>query len=294
METFTNRIAVITGAGSGMGRELAVQLARNGAHVALCDISDEQLGETASLCRQAATSSEFVVSTTVADVSNETDLERFAAETTEAHQSDVVHLLFNNAGIGGSGSFVADDRGSWERTFDICWKGVYLGCRVFLPMMRNADAGHIVNTASVNGLWASLGTDRAHTSYSAAKFAVRGFTEALVTDLRLHAPHIGCSVVMPGHIGTSIVANSSAVHGLPPDAGVTEMANAFRNNAPTTAADAATIILDGVREGRWRILVGEDAHILDAMVREAPEQVYEKSFIDQIHAAGILQALVAE
>jgi len=146
-----------------------------------------------------------------------------------------------------------------------------------------------------------------HTAYSAAKFAVKGFTEALINDLRLNAPHIKCSVVMPGHIGTSIVSNTRMVQAgterLNPDeivqarqrlkglgvdvaaksdediqAIVLDRARSFRDEAPTTAAAAAKIILDGVKAGQWRILVGEDAHKLDARVREAPESAYTEEF----------------
>ena len=156
-------------------------------------------------------------------------------------------------------------------------------------MLLKADEGHIVNTSSVNGFWASLGPAVPHTAYAAAKFAVKGFTEALITDLRLNAPHIKCSVVMPGHIGTSIVSNSRKVQTggerLTADdlvqarqrmkaAGMdvarmsdediqniaAERARAFREDAPMTAAAAAKVILDGVKAERWRILVGDDAH----------------------------------
>jgi NAD(P)-dependent dehydrogenase (short-subunit alcohol dehydrogenase family) len=156
-----------------------------------------------------------------------------------------------------------------------------------------------------------------HTSYSAAKFAVKGFTEALITDLRMNAPHVNCSVVMPGHIGTSIALNTSSVLGkhsameldeqevaairerflalgLPvdnvPDDHIRQMVRQqqedFRDKAPTTAGAAATIILDGVREQRWRILVGQDAKVLDAMVRQEPEQAYEVSFLEKLNQQG--------
>jgi short-subunit dehydrogenase len=168
---------------------------------------------------------------------------------------------------------------------------VYYTSRAFMPLLVNADEGHLINTSSVNGFWASIGTTRAHTAYSAAKFAVKGFSEALITDLRLHAPHVKVSVVMPGHIGTSISLNTVAVLGHDVDASVTERAVAFRNNAPTSAEQAATIILDGVRAGRWRILVGEDAHVLDAMVRDTPEGAYEEAFLDQMRANRVLDSL---
>src|SRR5262249_57919553 len=99
-------------------------------------------------------------------------------------------LLFNNAGIGGGGGFVKDDRAEWERTFDICWFGVYYCARAFLPLLTASDDAYIVNTSSVNGFWACLGPDVAHTAYSSAKFAVKGFSEALLVDLRLNAPHV--------------------------------------------------------------------------------------------------------
>src|SRR5205085_8398952 len=122
----------------------------------------------------------------------------------------------NNAGIGGGGSFVVDDRAEWDATFAVTWGGVYSCTRVFLPMLLASTEGHVVNTSSVNGFWASLGPNIPNTAYSAAKFAVKGFTEALVTDLRVNAPHISASVVMPGHIGTGIVLNSFRYFGLDP------------------------------------------------------------------------------
>src|SRR6202008_4261053 len=104
----------------------------------------------------------------------------------------------------------------WEKTFNICWGGVYFNTRAFLPMLLKADQGHIVNTSSVNGFWASVGPRMPHTAYSAAKFAVKGFSEALIADLRVNAPHIKVAVVMPGHIGTPIVANTRPIQGKPP------------------------------------------------------------------------------
>src|SRR6185437_8224415 len=242
----------------------------------------------------------------------EDQLRRFRDEMSEQQSTDKIHLLFNNAGIGGGGSLFTN-REQWERTFNICWGGVYFGVRTFLPMLLKADQGHIVNTSSVNGFWASIGPGVSHTSYSAAKFAVKGFTEALITDLRLNAPHIKCSVVMPGHIGTSIVSNSRKVQTgndrLTTDdlaqarqrmkaAGIDttamsdddiqniaiERARAFREDAPMTAAAAAKIILDGVKADLWRILVGDDAHGLDARVRQAPERAYERDFFESVAA----------
>ncbi len=291
MESFQGRIAVVTGGGDGMGRELAVQLASEGCDVAMCDLSEPNLAETVRRCKTAAPNGRFL--TQVCDVTDEASLEAFRDAVVAGFGTDHLHLLFNNAGIGGGGSFLNDARPVWERTFDVCWRGVYLGCRVFLPLLVRADAGHVVTTSSVNGFWASLGPQRAHTAYAAAKFAVKGFTEALVTDLRLNAPHVLASVVMPGHIGTGIALNSVTAHGGTADATVNEWAAAFRNNAPTTAASAATTILDAVREGRWRILVGEDAHILDQLVRDDPDEAYEQSFVTKLHDLGAFRGLVS-
>lgn len=309
MKDFAGKIAVVTGGGTGMGRELVRQLVAEGCNVAMCDVSADAMAETRRLCETEKLPQGLRVTTHIADVSIEDQLERFRDEISEQQVTDKIHLLFNNAGIGGGGSMFSNTREQWERTFNICWGGVYLGVRTFLPMLLRADEGHIVNTSSVNGFWASLGLGVSHTAYSAAKFAVKGFTEALITDLRLNAPHIKCSVVMPGHIGTSIVSNSRKIQNgtdsdrLGPDdvlltrqrleaAGVqtadlsdediqamaAERARIFQEEAPMTAASAARVILEGVKAGRWRILVGEDAQRLDERVRQTPEQAYDAEF----------------
>lgn len=289
MQITSGQLAVVTGGGTGMGRAIAGQLVEAGVSVAMCDVSEANMAESAALARERA-AQDARVETFVADVADPDRMDEFGEFVAEAFQTDAVNLVLNNAGIGGGAEFVNGDRQQWERVFDVCWGGVYNGSRTFTPMLVAAEVGHLVNVSSVNGLWASLGPNAPHTAYSAAKFAVRGFTESLVNDFRLNAPHVGVSVVMPGHIGTSIVLNSTEAFATEMDEGaramVTAMGEYFRDQAPTTAEQAATIILDGVREGRWRILVGEDAQILDALVREAPEEVYEASFMDRQRAAG--------
>jgi NAD(P)-dependent dehydrogenase (short-subunit alcohol dehydrogenase family) len=249
------------------------------------------------------------VTSHLADVSREADVLRFRDEAAAQHATDRVHLLFNNAGISGGGSLIVNDRDEWERTFNICWGGVYFTTRAFLPLLRLADEAHLVNTSSINGFWASVGPDTPHTAYSAAKFAVKGFTEALIADFRMNAPHIKVSVVMPGHIGTGIRVNSLKVQtsndsdeldaaqiaqvrarlasmGRDPSAQsdaeikamLAERARRFVTDAPTSAAEAATIILDGVKADRLRILVGPDAHVIDEMVRQDPDHAYEPDF----------------
>jgi NAD(P)-dependent dehydrogenase (short-subunit alcohol dehydrogenase family) len=311
MKDFAGKIAVVTGGGTGMGRELVRQLVAEGCNVAMCDVSADAMAETKRLCEVEKLPQGLRVTTHIADVSIEDQLKRFRDEITVHQSTDKIHLLFNNAGIGGGGSLFTNTREAWERTFNICWGGVYLGVRTFLPMLVRADQGHIVNTSSVNGFWASVGMGVSHTAYSAAKFAVKGFTEALINDLRLNAPHIKCSVVMPGHIGTSIVSNSRMVQNgtnrlneneiaqtrvrltaagidastMSDDdvqALAAERARSFLEDAPTTAAQAAKIILDGVKAERWRILVGDDAHRLDELVRQAPERAYDAEFYQSL------------
>lgn len=309
MKDLAGRIAVITGGGTGMGRELARQLVAEGCNVAMCDVSAPAMAETRRLCEAERLPQGLRITTHVADVSNEEDVRRFADEVARQQETDRIHLLFNNAGVGGGGSMIVHSREEWERTFNICWFGVYYCTRAFLPLMLKADQGHIVNTSSINGFWASVGPMVPHTAYSAAKFAVKGFSEALQTDLRLNAPHIKCSVVMPGHIGTSIVTNSRKIQsgnesdtmndkeiaqmrarvssmGIDisklSDADVAnlaaERARRFLEDAPTSAAQAAKIILDGVKADRWRILVGADAEKIDRRVRETPEHAYDPEF----------------
>ena len=210
METFEGRLAVVTGGGTGMGRELVIQLATEGCSIAMCDVNKDNMGETA--LRAAAAAPEGVkVTTHLCDVSKEDEVLRFRDEVLAAHNTEHINLLFNNAGVGGGGSFIEGERDEWERTFGIDWGAVYNCCRAFVPLLVKSDEGHLINTSSVNGFWASLGPGIPHTAYSAAKFAVKGFTEALLTDFRVNAPHVGVSVVMPGHIGTDIVINSRKV-----------------------------------------------------------------------------------
>ncbi|MEO0722067.1 MAG: SDR family NAD(P)-dependent oxidoreductase [Pseudomonadota bacterium] len=288
---FSGKIAVVTGGGAGMGRELTRQLAEAGCSIAICDISEEDMAETASLAEQQAPQG-VKVTAFRADVSDETSVNAFRDHVQEAHEIDHVHLLFNNAGIGGGGSFVAGPRENWERTFNVCWRGVYLNARAFMPMLVAADEAAIVNVSSVNGFWASLGPETPHTAYSAAKFAVKGFTEALITDLAVNAPHVRAHVVCPGHVGTSIALNTMREFGanasnLPgadalAEAEALARGESFRDDATTTAPDAAKIILDGVQSGQWRILVGPDALAIDAAVRGAPETAYQPGFGESI------------
>ena len=278
-----------------------------------------------SAASAAGTADELRISLHRCDVSDEEQVVAFRDAVLNDHDTDQVNLLFNNAGIGGGGSFLLAERTEWERTFNVCWFGVYYCTRAFMPHLVAADEAHLVNTSSVNGFWASMGPDRSHTAYAAAKFAVKGFSEALITDLRINAPHVKVSVVMPGHIGTGIAINSAKVlrghgalemtadevaearaemlkRGLPVDnvpddhirAAVHQFGVDFRDKAPTSADQAAAIILDGVRNDRWRILVGDDAYRLDEMVRAEPEQAYEVDFAARMLQKQVLGGLMGD
>lgn len=305
MESFAGKLAVVTGGGSGMGRELVVQLATEGCSVATCDVHEPSVAETIDLALKDAPSG-TVVTPHRCDVSDEAEVLRFRNEVVEQHATDHVNLLFNNAGIGGGGSFVDGDRDEWDRVFAVCWGGVYHCARAFVPLLVASDDAYLVNTSSVNGFWACLGPGIPHTAYSSAKFAVKGFSEALVTDFRVNAPHVKVAVVMPGHIGTGIVTNTWRIHagaepadmdgaalaatrsalrrqGVPLDGvddeqlrrGLAMMGQAFRDTAPVSAAEAATVILDGLRADRWRILVGDDAERIDVEIRADPLAAYD-------------------
>ena len=310
MKDFSGRIAVVTGGGSGMGRELVVQLAAQGCSVAACDLHPQTIDQTVAKARADAPAG-VLVTGHVCDVADEAQVLRFRDEVLAQHGRDHVHLVFSNAGAGGGGSFVNDPRQEWERVFAIDWWGVYYCARAFLPLLIASGDGVLVNTSSVNGFWASLGPGLPNTAYATAKFAIKGFTEALIEDLRSNAPQVRVAVVMPGHVGTDILANSFRARGLPgfeqmsdaqvegllsadARAGLAEhgllpkdataedmrqmfirMNNDFRDKAPVTAAQAATVILDGVRSGAWRILIGEDAKVIDEAVRAQPEAAYD-------------------
>ena len=209
MDSFTGKLAVVTGGGSGMGRELVRQLAAQGCSVGTCDLNADTVAETAAMA-QAGAPPGVRVTGHVCDVSDEAQVLRFRDELLEQHASDHVDLVFSNAGIGGGESFVGGPREIWERTFAIDWWGVYYCARAFLPLLIASDEGVLVNTSSVNGFWAALGPGVPQTAYSTAKFAVRGFSEALIEDLRTNAPHVRVAVVMPGHVGTTSSRTASA------------------------------------------------------------------------------------
>jgi NAD(P)-dependent dehydrogenase (short-subunit alcohol dehydrogenase family) len=290
VDQFAGKLAAVTGGGSGMGRELVRQLAAQGCSVATCDWNAAAVADTAAMA-QAGAPDGVRVSSHVCDVSDEAQVQRFRDELLREHATDHVDLVFSNAGIGGGASFLESSREEWERTFAVNWWGTYYCARTFLPLLIASGDGVLVNTSSVNGFWASLGPRMPNSAYATAKFAIKGFTEALIEDLRTNAPQVRVALVMPGHVGTDILANTRRAHGTPEpdDIRAARIETAFREKGLTAAA-AATIILDGVRSGSWRILVGKDAKAIDAAVRASPEVAYDYAKLAMAAAKTAVEA----
>ncbi len=262
MKITSSHTAVVTGAGSGIGRSLALELAKTGCGIALVDINSEQLAETAAMLQ--ASGIEF--SSHVVNVADRNAVQDLADTVVATHGG--VNVLFNNAGVTLIDSVEKVKYDDFEWIMSINFWGVVHGCKAFLPYLRQAEAAHIVNVSSLFGLM-SLPLQSA---YNASKFAVRGFSEAL--KMEMAGSGVGVSCVHPGGIKTSIAANSRI--GEQALSGSKEQLFAdFDKAAITTPQRAAQIILKGVERGKRRIIVGRDARIMDWIVRHFPGS-YEK------------------
>lgn len=249
-------VAVVTGAGSGIGRALAQLLDREGHHLAICDVNEVGLHETAKSLTHASIAR-------VVDVSKREQVEALAA--TVAQEFGRVDLVVNNAGVTVSDSLTTVSYEDFEWLFGINFWGVVFGTKSFLPVMLKQRSGVIVNVSSVFGIiaWPHQGV------YNASKFAVRGFTEALWRDL--DGTGVRAVSVHPGGIKTNI-AKTARFRSAP--AGVRDhahLANLFERTARTTPDEAARVIFDGVKKGKRRVLIGADAKLLALLQRLSPE-----------------------
>jgi butyryl-CoA dehydrogenase len=270
MKQFSGKVAAITGAGSGIGRGLALELAAEGCHLALSDVDDAGLAETVTMVEQATGDRGSVragvkVSSARVDVVDREAVDAWAAATGD--EFGQVNLIFNNAGVALSANVSAMTYESFRWLMDINFWGVVHGTLAFLPHLRASGDGHVVNISSVFGL---LGIPT-QSAYNSAKFAVRGFTDALRTELDIEQCGVSATTIHPGGIRTNIARNARfefAEHEEAVDA--EQAAVDFERITRTTPEKAARLILGAVRKNKRRALIGPDAHLFDAAARISP------------------------
>jgi NAD(P)-dependent dehydrogenase (short-subunit alcohol dehydrogenase family) len=262
MKSFSNKVAAITGAGSGMGRSLAVKLAERGCQVAISDVNEVGLAETAKL---AGVHGVKVTSKRV-DVAKRDEVYAWADEVVADHGK--CNLIFNNAGVSYGATVEGCDYEDAEWLVGINFWGVVYGTKAFLPHLRASGEGHVVNTSSLFGLVGFPG----QSTYNATKFAVRGFTEALRIELEMMGAPVSATSVHPGGIKTNI-ARAARMSKSVADLGVKDLESGhhqIEKHFRLTADEAAEVILRGVRRNARRVLVGTDAKIYDLVQRLIP------------------------
>ena len=260
MKSFKNKVAAITGAASGMGRTLAIELARRGCHLALSDVNEADLVKTAELAGQHGVR----VTITRLDVANREAVYAWADQVARDHGK--VNLIFNNAGVALTTLLEHVKISDFEWIMGINFWGVVYGTQAFLPHLKASGDGHIINTSSLFGLMSvpSQGT------YNASKFAVRGYTEALRMELELEGAPVSATCVHPGGIATNIAMAGKVDPIMEQVTGLSEEKQKRRANkaiSTTTAESAALQILAAVERNERRVLVGYDAKLLDKLVR---------------------------
>jgi short-subunit dehydrogenase len=263
MRSFNDKVAAITGAASGMGRELAIQLAGYGCHLALSDVDERGLAQTQTLAQQS--NSSVLISVHKLDVAERAAVFAWADATAREHGK--VNLVFNNAGVALSSTAEATRIEDFTWLMNINFWGIVHGTQAFLPYLKQAGDGHIINTSSLFGLLAAPGTS----AYHAAKFAVRGYTESLRQELDMMKCGVSATCVLPGGIKTAIAENARrdeniAQLGMDPRTSKEK----FSRNLITSAERAAVTILKAVQHNKRRVLVGRDAIVLDKVQRLLP------------------------
>ena len=266
---FQGKRVAITGAGDGMGRELAIQLNAQGCDLWLCDISEERLQETHALLNE----DDGAVHLAVVDCGDKDAIDGWALHVADATTS--IDALFNNAGVGYAARFEHATEENYQWLMNVNFWGVVWGSRAFLPLLTKAPVGHLVNLSSIFGM---IGVPT-QSAYNAAKFAVRGFSESLVAEY--HGTSIRVSCVHPGGIATNIARRARADSDQPsttPD----ERDRQFKQHTPTTPKQAASIILKGVSRSKPQIMVGNDAKFMQWVSRLFPVgyHTFLRKFLD--------------
>jgi short-subunit dehydrogenase len=262
MKNLKNKVAAITGAGSGIGQALAINLAEKGCHLALSDIDKKGLAETLKYLKPYKVN----VTQQTLDVSSKQAVYDWADQVVKDHGQ--VNLIFNNAGVALSGTVNSLSLEDYEWVMNINFWGVVYGTKAFLPYLEASGEGHIVNISSVFGIT----SQPLMSGYNASKFAVRGFTESLRQDLEITNSNVSTTCIHPGGIKTNIAKcgrmDSSVVKitGITKERSLVEFERMFLN----TADSAAIAIIKGVCKNERRVLIGMDAKVLDGMARVFP------------------------
>jgi short-subunit dehydrogenase len=278
MKSFHNKVAAITGAGSGIGRALALDLARQGCQLALSDINAPGLQETVEQAKRHGVR----VTQQVLDVADGQAMQEWAAQVIAEHGR--VNLIFNNAGVAHAGTVEANELADYEWIMNINFWGVVHGTKAFLPHLRASGAGHIINISSVFGIFAQPGMS----AYNATKYAVRGFTESLRQELDLTNCGVSASCVHPGGIKTNIARTARMNASMSQITGQSAEQSRQQFNdllLRTTPEKAAQIILKGVQRNKRRILVGLDATAADMMMRSMPS-LYQRMVVTSMRLAA--------
>ena len=286
MKDFSNKVALVTGAGSGIGRALALDLADNGCNLAILDWNKDSLAETEAMLKKK----NIAVSTHVLDISDREKVNDLPKQVLSHHNN--IDIVFNIAGLSIVGAVDEVDENDWNYGLDILLNSVIQMTTVFLPHLQERPESAIVNTSSIFGLFSTP----KQSIYNVGKFGVKAFTESLSLEMQMADSPVEVYCVFPGHIGTNIYASSrfksfeaddpgAAIFGV--DASTEKEAGIqFKNNAPLTPQDAAKVILKNIKKKNKRILVGFDAHFYDLMSR-----LFPKSFLKIIWILPFLRNL---